>query len=334
MKLKNDNILKLILKSIPLLQIKYKFETINNISLTRMMLDLLSYENIFKAMRKNQTFGEHKKWINFISLLPDGNIISASEDNILKIWDLKTNQLIKTIKDDSFLMSLVVLPGNKIATCSWKGVIRIYETQSYKLIKEISVNDCYLDRVSLLSNGALACSGNSESDNIINIYDIDHYKLIKVIGKTGKLRTPLIDLGDNRLAFGFSSSWIKVWDYELNTKVCVLDTTKPITSLLFIEGNSLLLSGSNDGIIMIWSTEDYNCVKMVETQQGMLKSLLLLPSGYFASAGREIKLWNVKNFECINTLQGHSETVISLLFLKDNRIGSASSELEFFIWDY
>jgi WD40 repeat protein len=85
---------------------------------------------------------------------------------------------------------------------------------------------------------------------------------------------------------------------------------------------------------MVWDVIGYECIKVIESQQELL-SFILLPNGYFASAGKEIKIWDIKDFSCLNTLKGNNTLSIkSLLLMPDKRIAYSTEELTFSIWEY
>ena len=46
----------------------------------------------------------HTDWVSSIAVTPDGNlVISASDDNTLKVWDLETRQVIADFTGESSL---------------------------------------------------------------------------------------------------------------------------------------------------------------------------------------------------------------------------------------
>jgi hypothetical protein len=87
-------------------------------SLSKLMLKLLSYKNIFKSLGSNkiELGGFDNKAIVLIALLQNGNIVMALDDNTLNIYDTKNQKLIKAIISDnkSVLNSLLILPDNKL----------------------------------------------------------------------------------------------------------------------------------------------------------------------------------------------------------------------------
>ena len=64
----------------------------------------------------------HTKSITCIKELPDGRIISGSNDRTLKIWNLKNSDSVirceMTLNDDAMIKCMKILPGGQIITGS------------------------------------------------------------------------------------------------------------------------------------------------------------------------------------------------------------------------
>jgi WD40 repeat protein len=345
MEYNNINIINLVFKSFLLSNIKQHFQNIKNLSLSRLMLKLLSYKNIFKSLGSNKVKlgGYDNKTIVLIALLQDGNIVSAFADNTLNIYDTKSQKLIKTITIDNanILNALLILPYNKIAAGFFEGIINIYDAvDDYKLVETI-ITEIHIKIMKLLSNDKFACIGWVKKTAFIKIYDLnDSYKLLKIIENQNSLIGSLIYMDNYLFAYGIYSYnedySIRIWDFDSDRRIKVLGVfpEKLVLALLFIKKQNLLLSGFGNGIIMVWDVIGYECIKVIESQQELL-SFILLPNGYFASAGKEIKIWDIKDFTCVNTLKGNNTRLIkSLLLLPDKRIAYSTAELMFFIWEY
>jgi WD40 repeat protein len=345
MEFNNINIINFVFKSFLLSNIKQHFQNIKNMPLSKLMLKLLSYKNIFKSLGSNKVElgGFDNKAIVLITLLQDGNIVSALDDNTLNIWDTKSQKLIKTItaENTSVLNSLLILPDNKIATGFFEGIIAVYNAvNDYKLLKTI-ITEFYIQFMKLLSNDKLACIGWVKKTAFIKIYDLnDSYKILKVIENQNCMTSSLIYMDNYLFAYGNYSPLnvsnkaysIRIWDFNSNmcVKVLAIFIEKLVLALLFIKKQNLLLSRFGNGVIMVWDVIGYECIKVIELQQELL-SFILLPNGYFASAGKEIKIWDIKDFTCVNTLNGNNtRSIKSILLMPDKRI----AELMFFIWEY
>jgi WD40 repeat protein len=203
----NMNIINLVFKSFLLSNIKQHFQNIKNISLSKLMLKLLSYKNIYKSLGSNKVElrGYDNKAIILIALLQDGYIVSAFDDDTLNVWDTKSQKLIKTITAEgtSVLNSLHILPDNKIIASFFEGKITVYDAvDDYKLVKTI-ITEFYIQFMKLLSNDKLACIGWDKFTAFINIYDLnDSYKLLKIIENQNSRASSLIYMDNYLFAYG------------------------------------------------------------------------------------------------------------------------------------
>jgi len=69
----------------------------------------------------------HTSWVNVLTVLPDGSLVSGSEDKTIKIWDVKNGQTIKTLTGHTgFLSALTVLPDGSLVSGSWDNTIKIW----------------------------------------------------------------------------------------------------------------------------------------------------------------------------------------------------------------
>ena len=69
----------------------------------------------------------HKTQVNTIALLPNGDLVSGSFDQTLKIWNLESGVLKTTLRGHSHTVSsLAILSGNRIASGSGDNSVKIW----------------------------------------------------------------------------------------------------------------------------------------------------------------------------------------------------------------
>lgn len=104
--------------------------------------------------RHIRTLKGHASRIN--SIATDGNlIVSASDDETVKIWNINTGECIKTIKHDSSVHSVAIV-GDRIISGSYYGTIKIWDIGSGELIKTLR------DHTGVVNNIA------ADGDNIVS----------------------------------------------------------------------------------------------------------------------------------------------------------------------
>jgi WD40 repeat protein len=343
LKITNENILKLILTNLNLLQAYHFLNQMNNLTLYRTVQNLLSYKAIFKSMGKTKfTLNEDSKRTTSLALQSDNLIVSASARGMIHIWNINDQQCIKTLNDEISIDSVIVIPNDIIATSS-KDNIKIWDSNDdYKCIK-IIIHESYkyYNNLLTLANLNLACSAMVNGTSQILIFDCrKDFQCIKTLTNESLYISNLIKLSNDRIAYCCSSMNIKIKstidDYKDITTL--IGHNSWINTLAFVSKYDVLLSGSHDNIIKVWDLSVYQCIKTIVVG-GMVYKLLSLPGGYFASGhfyDGVIRIWDMSNYECINILEGHGKgyPVSSLSLTEDNRIVSASNEKAIVIWNY
>jgi WD40 repeat protein len=334
--LDNENILKLIFNNYALFRAQQMLKVVNNRILTTILNRLLSCEKIFTSIGQTKTILEDDKNIHsFLTLLPNGNIISSSSNTCPKIWDINTHSCVKITTLNSYTGTCHALANGNIVLLT-KGRIQILKAlDDFKSIFNLQIKTIYnnLYNPILLSNGNLALNARciiGTKTYIINLKKANEYK--ELISEQDVPVRSMINLEKGKFATS-SYVFIKVWDVENNFK-CFKNFEAHddfITCLLFTNG--LLISGSQDNTIKVWL--DYICVNVINAHEGYANSLLVLPGGYFASGSDDgkIKIWDLKDFACVNVLVGHEGEINNLILLKDKRIVSDSHD-ELIIWNY
>jgi WD40 repeat protein len=328
--LENINILWLVFESFPLPKVKAISSEIANSTLLKVMYKIMSFEKRLEKLGKNKSLLiGHKNKVNSLAILQDGNIISASDDKTLKVWDIKTLQCIFTIEDDSMINSVIVLNDGTIVYCTYS--IKVQETKDdYNSFKTIDLEDYRaLNNLVLLSNDNLAISASNKfglGSVVLTLDPSDDYKCIKSLSFLYK-----VDCIINLLSNIFISSANMIHVYNIDEDYKEIERLGEhwgyVYSLAYVEKANLLISGSNNKNIRIWNMDDYKCIKTINCDAAV-KCLLALPNGYFLSAyyDNTVKVWTTNDFECIHTFNLHKQVITSMIMVDDNKVVSASFE--------
>jgi len=285
----------------------------------------------------------------------------ASNDNLLKIYDVEKNKLKIYEGHTDFIMSITI-KNDLIITSSKDNTIRIWkiiynEKKEYEQIKCIGILKGHSDNVNcadihikkntkdnLIISGCkdgsiklwnFNMNNNNNDNNIIDdIIEINESLSSKVIHDD---EINAIKFAPNGKIFASASydKTIKIFELNQNNNNFNLIHSlsghkKGVTDISFSPYAKILASCGTDKLIKMWNLVDYTCLN---TYEGHLSSVLkvewIYRGTHIISGGCDglIKLWNVKTSENILTLDAHEGKIWTLDINKRNN--SSSEALTF-----
>jgi F-box/WD-40 domain protein 7 len=107
-----------------------------------------------------------------------------------------------------------------------------------------------------------------------------------------------------------------------------------ITCLQFNPSSNLIVSGSDDNTLKVWSSESGRCLRTLTGHTGGVWSSQLSPHNIIISGStdRTLKVWSAFDGTCLHTLYGHTSTV-RCMALHENQVVSGSRDATLRVWD-
>ena len=260
--------LKLILKS----QIK----TIDNLELP-----------IYKKMQKIISIKVHENNVNSVSFFANGNIISVSADQSIKIYDQINYIIIQNIIDahQDRIVYVDIIDDNNFITCS--------SDKSIKTWIKNNTNNFYHNKIILNAH-----------ENIIT--KALHYQTNKIISCSW----------DN---------YIKIWEEKDNDYIMKnrFKDEHIISSILILYDKNYLVSGGNVGI-KFWDLINFNLiVSFLDTFCGCWNSLTITNEDYIIAkgeVGNSIKIISISQKTIIKNINNLISDITSSLYIQDREI--------------
>jgi WD40 repeat protein len=123
----NEDLIGLIFHSFSLYDLQAHFDKLKNRTINEIRLKIVSYDKIFITMgRSKVTLAKVNKDIFPPVVLPNGNLLSASEDGTIQFWDMKSGLCIKTLTTESKIDSFAVLQNGNIMAYLYGGKVQVW----------------------------------------------------------------------------------------------------------------------------------------------------------------------------------------------------------------
>ena len=238
-------------------------------------------------------------WVRAVVFLSNQQIITAGQDKNIKIIDIASAKVIKTLSGHTNLInSLAIAPASDLLVSgSYDNTVNVWQISTGKLVRSLKGHTDKIWGVAISPNGKYIVSASR--DKSLKIWD----------GKTGEL--------------------LKTLSGHLSG----------VTSVLITPDGKQVISGSNDKSIRVWDIATGNQLFILTGHKEAIGAIAITSDGkYLVSGGKEtpdsIHLWNLKTRALIWDLIGHTDLVTSLVITSDNlKLVSSSQDQSINVWE-
>lgn len=290
-----------------------------------------------------RTFIGHTGDINGVLMLPGERFIaSASDDQTIRVWDLITGQLVRTvIAHEENVGTIALSPDGKFAASGSKpgfnsrivdSEVKIWDTATWSESRRIETKT---------QNWPLQLLITPDSQRLIATCFSEHFVWNLHTGatvsswKTGaSVRALAVTSDGSKLFCGASTYDIGVFDVEKGEQIDSLDNDQGILYAIALTSDGrYLICGGDFGNISIWDLHQKELVNRFKAHDGLISCLKItaderqLISGSYDGT---VKVWglevNQTEWQAVHVLAGHSEDITGIATTADGKLIASSSE--------
>jgi WD40 repeat protein len=272
-----------------------------------------------------------------LAFTPDGQLLaSGSWDDTIKLWQVSTGQLLKTLSEYGLGVCAVTFSpdGRLLASGSWDNTIKVWQVSTGLLVNTWSGHGASVCAVAFSPDGRLLVSGG---DGIIKLWQVSKGQLFKTLSGPEKWVKSVIFSPDWRLlASDSDNNTVKLWQVSTGQLLNTLSGHEDsVSSLAFSPDGQLLASGSADKTVKLWQVRTGQLLNTLSDHKDSVNSVVFSPDGRLLASGSNdntVKLWQVSTGQLLNTLLGHKNRVVSVAFSPDGRLASGDYDGVIKLW--
>ena len=260
----------------------------------------------------------HSSGITAVEFSPDGKyILTGSEDNSARLWDVATGRLMQTFQDNEDIKFLAFLPGGEqIFSVNEKGNICIWNIRNGDRIREFSLGD-----VGGMINDPIAYDG-------VTLRAIVGIKMhLADMGKGAFLKTvvaphPTAISGYLGFGFGFRNA-------------VTSDGRRMLSSVR--ENTSESIMASKFKRLMLWDIATGRILETFSGHDDMIDVIALSADDrYGLTGGRDktVRMWDLKRGKTLAVFRGHQKPIETVAISPDKKyVLSGSRDNTMRLWD-
>jgi WD40 repeat protein/uncharacterized caspase-like protein len=285
-----------------------------------------------------QTLTEHLGPVWAATFTSDGNTLASGSGEVVEIWDLRTQTLVRTLEGHSKQIHAVDISpnGQTIASSSGDQTVKIWNLATGDLLHTLEGHTNTVWSVAISPDGQTLAT--SSSDRTIKIWDLQTGALLRTLnGHQDWVFAAVFSPDGQTLASASKDQTIKLWDWQNSRELQTLTGHgDAVRSIVFDPRGQQLASASWDRSIKLWDLERGEAVQTWTGHSDRVVSLAFSPDGKTLASGstdRTVKLWNVETQTSIATLYGHTDWILAVDFSPDgNTLVSGSRDQVITLW--
>ena len=286
----------------------------------------LSLKNKKKLVAKQKSnFKAHNHFVNTITITQDGKtIITGSQDNKIKFWDVNNLHCIKEIDIgyNNDIWASDISADGKVLSIGAKHGLYLFKLFSGKKFAHYRPHYAPIYDVSFLNLRPQIISASQDgSIKITSLNDGSRIRTFK--GHEGAVNCLDISPNESYAVSGSNDNTMKLWDTKsgkcLRTFIGHSDS---ISDVHLIPNHPLVLSCSDDKSIKLWDLRSGKCTGTFVGHKASIHSLSVsTANSFFASAGfidGEIRIWDYSSGAFIQALEAENKSsFVSVKFSPD-----------------
>jgi WD40 repeat protein len=265
----------------------------------------------------------HKKGITSLKISDDGSLLlSAGWDHAIRLWDMKTGELVRTLgRESGEITGIALLAGGVIAAGYSGGHVRLYRRDTGESIRAFPMHIGVKSITADSSGTILVCAG---ADGSMRFRNSGENELISCEGSIPLPRCMGFLPGTKIVMMGGWDGRLRLWSLPEGTLVQTYSGHMSIiTCCAPGPAGDLFVTGSNDRTVRIWSRGRRDALRIIRESKSEVGAVAITPDGRnLAVAGSDvvIRLYSLPRGEEVCSLPGIIGSATALSFSPDGRI--------------
>ncbi|WP_337885392.1 AAA-like domain-containing protein [Fischerella thermalis] len=301
---------------------------------TRESVRLVLQRAVYKVKERNRLEG-YNDAVRSVNFSPNGqNIVTASEDNTVKLWSIDGREIKKFTAPNQIFISAIFSPDSKmIAAISANNTVKIWGLDGREIITFQGHNEEeFVSSICFTPDGKLIAAPSQ--DNTVKLWNIKGQAIKILKGHHDSVWSISCSPDNKTLVTADQEGVVKIWSIDGQEIKTFKASDKSIFGVSFSPDGKAIATAGGDSTVTLWSLDGRE-LKIIGRHENYVNSVSFSPDGQTivsASADKTVKLWSIDGKE-LKKFKGHNHSVFGANFSPNGQIiASASADNTVKLW--
>lgn len=282
----------------------------------------------------------HAEWVTDFQFPPDGQTLAVKTENEIYFWDVNTGELEKTITGYSDVVSSVAYSPDGKTLASLDDIVRIWDLDTQKLVKTLSKKTLSVKgsirAIAYSPDGETLACGTMDMIVLWSVSEWEKRGVLK--GHRDGVSSVAFSPDGQTLASGGWDGTIRLWNAHTGEHLKTFKKHASYVSTVLLSPNGQILASIEDDETIrfrhVETGELLNTIKMKADVDAF--SIDFSPDGttlVTADGTLKIKFWDVTTTDQKSITHLEAEGYYAALSPDGNTLASAGTADEIFLWD-
>ncbi|MEG4353709.1 serine/threonine-protein kinase [Microcoleus sp. LAD1_D3] len=276
--------------------------------------------------------------VNAIALSPDGQTLVSASFGTIRIWNVRTGRLVRTLNSvhsKKSVKTLAVSPDSSIlASGGDDNNVILWDLKTGRRTRTIAAHTAAVNEIAFSRDGQTLASGSD--DKTIRLWNVRTGSRLRTLsGHAGGVNTIALSRDGQTLASGSQDKTVRLWNLATGeVRRIITGHRGPVTAVAFSPNGQIVATASTDNTIRLSNVQDGKRTRTFKGHSSWVRTIAFSPdSRTLIGGGGDIIVWDLKTGKERSTLSGHSQFVSSLAISRDSKtFVSASPDRTIKIW--
>jgi WD40 repeat protein/serine/threonine protein kinase len=265
--------------------------------------------------------------------------ISDSLDRTLRVWDLESGRLVRTLAGHAeWVNAVAVTPdGHRAISAASDHTLRVWDLESGRSVHTLTGHADVVNAVAVTPDGH--CAVSASSDGTLRVWDLDSGQSVRTLaGHTGWVTAVVVTLDGRRTISGSADHTLRMWDLARGQSIRTLEGhTNSVTAVELTPDGCRAVSASADHTLRVWDLKSGHSLGTLAGHTDWVTAVALTPDGRCAisgSADHTLRMWELERPQSPHTVAGQTDSITAVVLMPDGRRAALASDYHLLrMWD-